>query len=283
MPIPASYGSASSAGLPVDETSYLSAVTADCVEDLNTRLQEIARLQPPGPMHLQLDASTAQPPAASSPPVAPASQQQVLQPVVMLIPVYPLHLGNVTPTMPTSSASPPVASPQKSAHSQNSKKRRSVASENWRQAREEPLEKRQQTEKENHTLKSLPEASEEKWQKRIGKRQEAITNMKSLPMYYEHHQNIARERRPKSPNVFNRDFSKRDWEGVVAQWRSSWREIAGQSDLEAMGYSRKDSLDAWRKVEMRCKKAEEHEKLSPEQRQLEHKKQALSILLGEFA
>jgi len=282
MPIPASYGSSSSAGLPVDETSYLSAVTADCVEDLNTRLQEIARLKPPGPMHWQLDQSAPRPPVASNPTVAPASQQQVLQPVVMLIPVYPVHLGNVTPTMPTSSASPPVASPQKSAHSQHSKKRRSVASENWRQATEEPFEKRQQTEKANHTMKTLPEASEETWQKRIRKRKEAITNMKSLPMYYEH-QKIAQERRPKSPNVFNRNFSKRDWELDVAEWRSSWREIAGGSDLEDMGYSRKDSLDAWRKVEMRCKKSEEHEKLLPEQRQLEHKRQALSILLGDLA
>lgn len=143
------------------------------------------------------------------------------------------------------------------------------------------MEKRQQTEKGNHTTKALPEASEEKWQKRIGKRQEAITNFRSVPMYYEH-QKIAQGRRPKSPNVNNRDFSKRDWELVVSQWRSKWREIAGVYDLEDMGYSQKDSLDAWKMVELRCKKSEEHEKLSSEQRQLEHKRQALEILLGEL-
>lgn len=144
------------------------------------------------------------------------------------------------------------------------------------------MEKRQQTQNENHTLKTLPEASEEKWRKREKKRQEAITNMKSQPEYYEH-QTSVRDRRPKSPNVFDRNLSKRDWELAVAEWRSSWREIAGVSHLEDMGYSRKKSVDAWRKVEMRCKKSEEHEKLSPEQRQLEHKKQAISILLGETA
>merc|ERR1719183_2005510 len=196
-------------------------------------------------MHLKLDQSAPQPPIALNTTVAPASQHQVLQPVFMFIPTYPVHPGSVTATMPTPAASPPVVSPQKSALTRHSKKRRSVASENWRQATEEPSEKRQQTQKENHTLKTLPEASEEKWQKREKKRQEAITNMKSQPEYYEHQKSV-RDRRPKSPNVYDRSLSKRDWELAVAEWRSSWREIAGVSGLEEMGYSRKRCVDAWR-------------------------------------
>merc|ERR1712218_33295 len=69
----------------------------------------------------------------------------------------------------------------------------------------------------------LPEASEEVWQRRERKRQDAVAMVKALDAY----RRLESCRRPRSPDPFDRSISKRKWETTVAAWKSelrSWSE-----------------------------------------------------------
>lgn len=166
------------------------------------------------------------------------------------------------------------------------------------QVAEEALENGQQSAGKSDFVKVLPAATEEEWQRRVHKRQEAIQKMKLSPIYYEN-QHVHASKRPHTPDVFSRNVSKRDWEGAVAKWRYAWRELDGVSALmHSTGSCETDSLAAWNKAASCIKKETdslaawkklhgEQRKLHPdhtysqEQAQLQHKQQALAILCAE--
>jgi len=156
------------------------------------------------------------------------------------------------------------------------------------QVAEEALENGQQSATKSDFVKVLPEATEEEWQRRAHKRQEAIQKMQLSPIYYEN-QHVPAPKRPHTPDVLSRIVSKRDWEGAVAKWRYAWRELDGVSELmNSTGSSEKESLAAWKEAASCIKKLNgENRKLPPEQTcsqelaQWQHKQQALAILGGE--
>eukprot|EP00929_Paragymnodinium_shiwhaense_P004401 TRINITY_DN10531_c0_g1_i8.p1 TRINITY_DN10531_c0_g1~~TRINITY_DN10531_c0_g1_i8.p1 ORF type:complete len:331 (+),score=68.06 TRINITY_DN10531_c0_g1_i8:207-1199(+) len=82
----------------------------------------------------------------------------------------------------------------------------------------------------------MPEASEEDWQRRTAKRENAIDSTKSLPEY----EVFCRLRGelvhassdvPRTPDASDRSISKRRWEEDVRQWRSAIRKVADEAAL----------------------------------------------------
>lgn len=156
------------------------------------------------------------------------------------------------------------------------------------QVAEGALENGQQSLRKSDFVKVLPAATEEEWQRRVHKRQEAIQKMKLSPIYHEN-QHVPAPKRPHTPDVFSRIVSKRDWEGAVAKWRYAWRELDGVSSLmHSTGSCETDSLAAWNKAASCIKKLPKEQRqllpdhtYSQEVAQSQHKQQALAILCLE--
>lgn len=265
-----------------EPVSYNSAITADCEQDLAARLEGIARLHPPGPMHQQLGTSSSQAAAEPSPVCEGNINSASVStfplpaaiPVPIIAPVYPMQwLGMVNPasflgyslpasshsTMPTEiEASRPAEGPtRRRSRSQHSRRTPIVVVDE--------METTQGSSQRNNVNASTGDAraepTEEQWEERFRKRQDGIKNMKSSPIYYEHkdfpHKVLKLQKRPRTPDVYNRNFSKRKWEEESAKWRAAWREIDGVACLVDMCYPEKSSQKAWRKVTEQLKDGED--------------------------
>jgi len=279
-----------------EPVSYNSAVTAECEQDLVARLEGLARSYPPGPMHQQLGTTSSSSQAAVEPSpacvdiinsaAAPIFQLATVMPVPVMAPVYPIQmlspanptsfLGYSVPasfhgsmphcppidleaTMPTDFEvdRPRMVPTRKTSRSRQMKRPPIVVHDEM----ETTQGTSQRKQRRNTTDEATGEVSEETWQGRIKKRQDGIKNMKSSPIYYEHqdvpHKVLRFHMRPRTPDVHNRNCSKRKWEEESAKWRAAWREIDGVACLVSMSYPEKGSQKAWRKVEERLKAEED--------------------------
>lgn len=252
-----------------EPASYNSAITADCEQDLAARLEGIARLHPPGPMHQQLGTSSSQATVEPSPvstgninsASVPSFPLPAVMPVPIIAPAYPMQwldmvhpacfLGYSWPesshgSMPTElEASRPVKGPRRKRDRSQHLRRPPIVVV-------DEMETTQGSSQRRWAGDANDEPTEEEWQERFRKRQDGIRNMKSSPIYYEHkdfpHKVLKLQKRPRTPDVYNRNFSKRKWEEESAKWRASWREIDGIACLVSMCYPEKSSQKAWQKV-----------------------------------
>jgi len=70
---------------------------------------------------------------------------------------------------------------------------------------------------------SLPEASEEDWQRRVQKRHAIVAHIKGTAEY-KSCSAMQRASRPITPDPYDRSVSKRQWEGIIVNWRNSLRQ-----------------------------------------------------------
>lgn len=97
--------------------------------------------------------------------------------------------------------------------------------------------------------------SEDIWEGRVGKYEDAINDMKDSLMYCAgetcckaHQHNIPKSLgRPQTPDSRSR-VPKKDREAKAAQWRRSWREIDAVKRLMVMGYDEARSIQGWRQA-----------------------------------
>lgn len=97
--------------------------------------------------------------------------------------------------------------------------------------------------------------SEDIWEGRVGKHEDAINDMKDSLMYCAgetcckaHQHNIPKSLgRPQTPDSRSR-LPKREREAKAAQWRRSWREIDAVKRLMVMGYDEARSIQGWRQA-----------------------------------
>jgi hypothetical protein len=98
-----------------------------------------------------------------------------------------------------------------------------------------------------------PDASEEEWQHRIGKRHKAIATIKEFPEYLNYIAIRPRSERrpgePQTPQAEDRNLSKRRWEYEIQQWRSLLKQwspdgIAAGDSLQPGGCANFPDMDA---------------------------------------
>lgn len=309
-----------------EPVSYNSAITEDNEQDLAARLEGIALLHPPGPMHQQFGTSSSQAATEPSPVFTGATNSatfpifpfQAVVHVPIITPVYPIQvLGAVDPASllgyiwPSSSRSsmprafdrsepePGMGRTRKRDRSQRLRKSQIVVVDDV-ESTEAPSRRKHLKAR---TGDAKDEPTEEEWQDRFRKRQDGIKNMKSSHVYYEHkdfpHKVLKLHRRPRTPDVYNRTLSKREWEACSAEWRAAWREVDGVACLMNMHYPEKRSQKAWQKAAEQLKEEKkqlqkdkkkklvdladvcldkaEH-KVSAERAHQKHKEQAIEIL-----
>lgn len=172
-----------------------------------------------------------------------------------------------------SSACAAIAAPMKKRDWSRQLKRSTIEVQEHMDTTDGTSQKKQQK---ADTASAKPEASEQEWQDRFRKRQDGINHMKSSPIYYEHqdhpHKLLKLHKRSRTPDVYNRDFSKRNWEEKAAKWRASWRAADGVAKLVEIGYPEKRSREAWKTAGERIEKAQEELRRKQKKNKKENKK-----------
>lgn len=93
-----------------------------------------------------------------------------------------------------------------------------VAADAYHQYKQEQL-----TEPQQRPKRQIPNASDQEWEQRTGKREKEVQTIKSMQSYRLYVEVFPQDHRedddPKTPDPFDRSISKRQWKWNVEKWR----------------------------------------------------------------